>query len=103
MFALAHGKRVKKKEKRKKCSPAYFTSHHGFFLMSAKETRVDVESNTSGWNQTCKNLIRFLQDRISNKREKKKSGSSSSSIGSTKIFIQIKLMIFLLLFSGLVE
>ena len=70
--------------------------------MSAKETRVDVESNTSGWNQTCKNLIRFLQDRISNKREKKKSGSSSS-IGSTKISIQIKLMIFLLLFLGLVE
>jgi hypothetical protein len=37
--------------------------------MSAREMKVDVESNTSGWNQTCKNLIRFLQDRISNKKK----------------------------------
>lgn len=66
-------------------------------VMSARETRVDVESNTSGWNQTCKNLIRFLQDRISNKKEGRRKVAAAASAEREKIFIQIKLMIFLLL------
>lgn len=37
-------------------------------ILERLKTSVYVESNTSGWNQTCKNLIRFLQDRISNKK-----------------------------------
>lgn len=60
----------------------------------AGDGRVDVKSNTSGWNQTCKNLIRFLQDRISNKSWNEGAADREQSEAFSFMIIQIKLMIF---------
>ena len=63
---------IKTRENLSSQDRVHFTSHQVFFLEYIKR-EVDAKSNTtSEWNQTCKNLIRFLQDRISNKSRRRR-------------------------------
>lgn len=64
-----------------------------FSWVSKNERKSRRQEQYEWMNQTCKNLIRFLQDRISNKRSRRWSSEEATRKFSFMI-IQIKLMIF---------
>lgn len=94
MLAVVHEELFSYKIKGKTliARPSALHKSSGFSWIRKEREKVDVKSNTRGWNQTCKNLIRFLQDRISNKRMRRVGAEMKFSF--TIIQIQIKLTFF---------